>query len=322
MENQKSSRWLTTFLIVMAKSKYIAVAAKTVKMMKVAKPLVTVITVLLSVLAYGWAYGSWYFAAGLVIMILIHEFGHVIAIRQQGLPPAPMVFIPFLGAAIFVPPLKTRHTEAVVGIGGPLLGTAGAVAAFALWAILPGEHPMLLLTSYVGMVLNLFNMIPLSPLDGGRITQICGPWFKAVGFIALFAFTLMAAQPALLLIWILVLDGFDRMPGHTRPIIASILLVTMSGLMLAGFGHQPWWLDCIDIVLALSFTAGFYFRARNPGLFTPQTYEDERTITSQDRTRWAAAWIALVIFLSGMMVVQIPFMPKEIKQSIEASEQQ
>lgn len=123
---------LTTLLLIMAKSKYIAVAVKTIKMMKVAKPLVTMITVLLSVLAYGWAYGSWYFAAGLVIMILIHEFGHVIAIRQQGLPAAPMVFIPFLGAAIFVPPLKTRHTEAVVGIGGPLLGTIGAVAAFAL----------------------------------------------------------------------------------------------------------------------------------------------------------------------------------------------
>lgn len=179
---------------------------------------------------------------------------------------------------------------------------------------------MLLLTSYVGMVLNLFNMIPLSPLDGGRITQICGLWFKAVGFIALFAFTVMAAQPALLLIWILVLDGFDRMPGHTRPIVASILLATMTGLMLAGFGHQPWWLDCIDILFALSFTLGFYFRARNPELFPPQVYEDEHLITARDRARWTAAWIILMVFLCGMMAVQIPFMPKEIKQLIEASE--
>jgi len=320
MERNSTSKLFTTALILMAKSKYIVVAVKALKFLKVAKPLVMATSVLLSVLAYGWAYGSWYFAAGLVAMLLVHEYGHVIAIRQQGMPAAPMVFIPFLGAAIFVPPMTKRRTESIVGIGGPLLGTVGAVAVFALWAVLPGEHPMLLLTSYVGMFLNLFNLIPLSPMDGGRITQICGNWFKVVGFLILFVLTIIAAQPALLLIWILVLDSFDRMPGHSRPIVATILLATMSGLMYLGYSNQPWWLNWLDIFFALTFTIVFYGRAANSELFETQIYEDEHMITRRDRLQWFGAWLGLTVFLGLMMAVQMQHMPDSVKQSIEASQ--
>src|SRR5262245_13660956 len=126
-------------------------------------------SMLLSIVIYYYYAGqSWGFAAGFVVLILIHEMGHVIANRYYGLHASPPIFIPFLGAIINLrenPP--NAKVEAVVGIAGPVAGTVGALACYA-YALRTGSNLALLL-AHIAFFLNLFNLLPVPPLDGGRV---------------------------------------------------------------------------------------------------------------------------------------------------------
>ncbi len=130
-------------------------------------------TMLLSLALYATIWG-WRYAAGVVVLLFVHEMGHFIAARQCGLNVGAPTFIPFLGAWIELKdhPLDVR-TEAYIAVAGPLVGTVGAIA-FYLWGRWTGES-LLLAISYAGLFLNLFNLLPISPLDGGRITAILSP---------------------------------------------------------------------------------------------------------------------------------------------------
>src|SRR5437868_2979104 len=114
-----------------------AIAAKSskllqlLKLLKVAKPLLMFVSLSISTVAYAFMMGPW-LAILFIALLLIHEMGHVIAMRLQGLPTATPVFIPFLGAAVFAPAFKTRSEEAFVGYGGPLLGSIAALMVFCL----------------------------------------------------------------------------------------------------------------------------------------------------------------------------------------------
>src|SRR5262245_9221413 len=124
-----------------------------------------------------WIYATIYglpFAAGFVGMILIHEMGHFIAARQKGLEVGLPTFIPFVGAWINLKdqPMNAE-TEAYIAYAGPFIGTLGAFAAYFIGRSLGSEMWMAL--AYSGFIINLFNLIPISPLDGGRITQVLSP---------------------------------------------------------------------------------------------------------------------------------------------------
>src|SRR5678815_658384 len=100
--------------------------------------------------------------------------GHFMAAKQRGLRVGAPTFIPFVGAWI---QLKDQphdvETEAYVAMAGPVAGT---IASMACYYAAEGMHSSLLLAlAYVGLMLNLFNLIPLAPLDGGRITAIISP---------------------------------------------------------------------------------------------------------------------------------------------------
>jgi Zn-dependent protease len=140
---------------------------------------------LLSMLGTVWAYSmffGWPFAAGFVALIFVHEMGHVLALRQQGIPSGAPVFIPFVGAFIVMRGRpRDAFVEAIVGIGGPMLGTLGAALCLAA-AMVTGSDLLYALAS-VGFLLNLFNMIPISPLDGGRIAGAISRGFWVVGYI-------------------------------------------------------------------------------------------------------------------------------------------
>src|SRR5438105_5097775 len=117
----------------------------------------TLITLFISFGFYAVFFGPW-FAAGLVVMILIHEMGHVIEIRRQGMQASAPLFIPFFGAAIFQRQHPTDALkQAQIGIAGPLAGTIGATVAFVLYG--STHNPILLLWAYVGFFINLFNLI-------------------------------------------------------------------------------------------------------------------------------------------------------------------
>lgn len=134
----------------------------------------TIVSMFLTIAGLGYIY-EWDFATGVVLMLFIHELGHVLAAKRKGLPVTAPVFIPFVGAII---QLKRNPrdvvTEAYVAMGGPLIGSLGAVCcALAGWAI---GDPMLVAVAYVGLAVNLLNLIPVHPLDGGRIASAVTRW--------------------------------------------------------------------------------------------------------------------------------------------------
>ena len=92
----------------------------------------TLVSVLISFAGYAWLRGPW-FAAALISMIFVHEMGHVLEIRRQGMQATAPIFIPFLGAAIFQRSHPTSALkQAQIGIAGPIAGTIGATAAYLL----------------------------------------------------------------------------------------------------------------------------------------------------------------------------------------------
>ena len=158
-------------------------------------------TMLLSVAAYSLIYG-WRYAAGFVLLLFVHEMGHYLAARQRGLAVGAPTFIPFVGAWIELKDMPhDAETEAWVGLGGPLLGSLGALACY--FAARETGSNLLLAISYAGFFLNLFNLIPLSPLDGGRITAVLSPRIWLAGVPVLVALFFWRPSPILVLIAIL-----------------------------------------------------------------------------------------------------------------------
>ena len=140
-------------------------------------------TMLISVWVYAQIWG-WWFAVGFVLLIFVHEMGHVVANVAYGLPASAPLFIPFLGAVINLrknPP--NAMVEAIVGIAGPIAGTIGALACFA-WYLTNGSQFALELAAF-GFWINLFNLLPVPPLDGGRVAAAISPWIWILGLIGL-----------------------------------------------------------------------------------------------------------------------------------------
>jgi Zn-dependent protease len=161
-------------------SAVVAAASKFAILAKFAVPLVTALA---SVGVYALIFG-WQFATGLVALLFVHEMGHVLVIRAKGLPASLPVFIPLLGAAVFMRrmPLNVKD-EAEIAIAGPLAGSAGAALCYVLYG--QTGHPLWLALAYVGFFLNLFNLVPVSPLDGGRIAGAISRWIWPLGIVAL-----------------------------------------------------------------------------------------------------------------------------------------
>jgi Zn-dependent protease len=158
-------------------------------------------TMLISLVVYAFVFG-WKYAAGFVMLLFVHEMGHYIAAKQRGLAVGAPTFIPFVGAWINLKDLPhDAETEAHVGLGGPLLGSVGSLVVYFL---AQGDGPTwLLAVAYSGFFLNLFNLIPLSPFDGGRITAVLSPRLWLLGVPILVALFFWRPSPMLLLMALL-----------------------------------------------------------------------------------------------------------------------
>jgi Zn-dependent protease len=164
--------------LVLSKLSYIGLFA-----LKFKGLLVTVISTGVTALIYAQLFG-WAFGVGIVLLILIHESGHVVVARIMGMPVTLPVMIPFLGAFVSMRQQpRTVAQESIMAIGGPVLGSIAAGLCYLGYLSMPDSSTGQLLRAlaYFGFLINLFNLIPLTPLDGGRVTSLLSKWFNVAG---------------------------------------------------------------------------------------------------------------------------------------------
>lgn len=189
-------------------------------LLKMSKFAGTLISMLITVAVYAAIWG-WWFAFGFVMLIFIHENGHMYAAKKIGLPVSRPVFIPFVGAFIAMKEMpKNAKDEAVIGYGGPLAGTASALAC-ALIFYWTGNTFWLAL-SYLGFFINLFNLAPLGFLDGGRIVSAISYWLWIPGAIILGYTAIKLSSPIIILILILgIIQAYKIYKKRNEPEMVS-----------------------------------------------------------------------------------------------------
>jgi Zn-dependent protease len=211
------------------------------------KALTTLGTMFISIVAYGLAFG-WPFAIGFVLLLFVHEMGHVIQLRREGVEASAPVFIPFLGAVIAVKSLgKDATAEARVGLAGPILGTAGTLIPLAIWLATGSDLWRAL--AYIGFFINLINLMPVLPLDGGRAMAVLGPRVWIAGILVAVAVTAIFLGPFMLL-FVLLLGGpelyhrfknrhseesrdFHSVPARAKIAVAAVYL-SLTALLIVG----------------------------------------------------------------------------------------
>ena len=199
----------TALAFILAKLKaFFAFILPLLKFLKIGKVLLTGSTMLVSIWFYSLRFG-WPLAATFVLGILVHEMGHVLMAWMEGVPVSAPMFIPGFGALIMPKrEMKSAWQSAVIGIGGPLGGTLAGLIYYGLYAVT--DNPVFLAAAYLQFFMNLFNLTPVYPMDGGRIVGAVSPYLWAVGLVvmAVMFFTGFLSNP---LILILVLLGLPRL---------------------------------------------------------------------------------------------------------------
>jgi Zn-dependent protease len=250
-EERPKSAWrkrlaapLAALVALLAKLKAILLLLPNIKLFTTAG------TMAVSVAAYSLIWG-WTFALGFVLLLLVHEMGHVIQLRREGIHASTPMFIPFLGALITAKSLgKDAAAEARVGLAGPILGGLGAALCLVIWQLTGNTFWEAL--AFVGFLLNLFNLLPVSPLDGGRAMAAMAPamWFVGLAMMVAFLFLTHFQNPIVLLFiliggmdswrrWKLRRDGgeaqqaYYRVSPMTRIMVAAVYLALI-GLFVVG----------------------------------------------------------------------------------------
>jgi Zn-dependent protease len=219
------------------------------------KVLTTAGTMAVSIAAYTTIWGFW-FAMGFVVLLLVHELGHVIELRRQGIRASAPMFIPFLGAVVASKSLgENALAEARVGLAGPVLGTVGSAACLVIWQVTGHDYWRAL--GYTGFFLNLFNLLPVVPLDGGRAMAAMSPWMWFLGFAGIVALAVLFPNPIILIIALLagyetyrrwqqrrrgdaVTEAYYRVSPRSRLIIGAVYLGLVALLVIGmDAAHLP-----------------------------------------------------------------------------------
>ena len=184
------------------------------------KIFVTAGSMLVSIGAYAWIWG-WRFAVGFVFLLLIHELGHVAELRRQGIPASAPLFIPFLGAVVGMKQMPHNvWKEAQVALAGPIVGSLAAAGLWVAGEALDSE--LLVALAFTGFFLNHYNLIPVSPLDGGRAAAALHPALWAVGLVLLLGLTIVSPNPILFLVLIVgAIEVWRRWRDRDEPGMAA-----------------------------------------------------------------------------------------------------
>ena len=183
-------------------------------------------TMIISVFAYAWLFG-WRYAVGFVLLIFVHELGHYLSAKRAGLNVGAPTFIPFVGAWIELKdqPMDAR-VDARIALAGPVAGTIGALVGY--YVARDSGSALLMALAYSGFMLNLWNLLPINPLDGGRIVAILSPKIWLIGAPILGFLLLTRPSPMLFLILIMAL-----------PSIWSVWRGTWQESLPPGYYDQP-----------------------------------------------------------------------------------
>jgi Zn-dependent protease len=232
---------LIPLVLLASKAKVLLVALAKIK------AVTTLGTMFISIAAYALAFG-WPFAVGFVLLLFVHEMGHVIQLRREGVEASAPVFIPFVGAVIAAKSMgEDAAAEARVGLAGPILGTVGALIPLAIWLATGSDLWRAL--AYIGFFINLINLLPVLPLDGGRAMAVLGPMVWIAGILVAVAATVIFLGPFMLL-FVLLLGGpelyhrfknrnseesreYHSVPTRTKVAVAAIYL-SLAVLLIAG----------------------------------------------------------------------------------------
>jgi Zn-dependent protease len=206
----------------------------------------TALTMLVSIGAYALLFPVW-FAVGFVVLIWVHEMGHVLQLKREGIKASAPMFIPFLGAFVAMKEMpKNALAEARVGLAGPVLGTLGGLAVLGLYAWT--QNPLFLGLAYFNFLINLFNLAPMLPLDGGRAMGAMSPVFSLLGLVVMVGMFFVA--PIMVFIALLGLPevwhrwktrntpegrAYNEIPAGSRALvgIAYVGLIVLLGLLMA-----------------------------------------------------------------------------------------
>ncbi len=188
----------------------------------------TAISFIISVFIFAGIFG-WQFGVGALLLIAVHESGHMIFARAEGLKVSAPIFLGPFGALVRTKGFRDARQEAIVAIGGPVVGTiaSGACYVFAE-SLTPGTPRYLFLAlAYFGFLVNLFNMIPMSPLDGGRVASAVSKWANVAGIAVL----------------VVVLAGYYLSGAYVNPFLVLILIIgvfsTVGRFQRAKRGQEP-----------------------------------------------------------------------------------
>lgn len=163
-----------------------------------------ILSLIVSTLVLGIIFRSWPIAVAFMLLLLVHEMGHLLALRIKKLPARGPYFIPLIGAFVTMPRLRKPADIAFIALAGPFLGGLGALICYTIaWfasaqscpgMIVPGadmldlrlcflfgEGRFWLVLANIGFYLNLINLLPMHPLDGGRVAPLISKWLFLLG---------------------------------------------------------------------------------------------------------------------------------------------
>jgi Zn-dependent protease len=186
--------------------------------------------------AYLWFGGIW-FAVGLIGLIFVHEMGHWLEAKRQGLPVSAPLFIPFLGASIFLKEQpQNAWREFQLAIAGPFLGSLGALAVYGV--AVAEDSNRLRAIAFLGFFINLFNLLPVVPLDGGRIVAAIHPALWVLGLVGLLALVLYHPNGILVLILVFAaMELWQRWKMRRFAAAGSYYAVSAGQRLFAAFSY-------------------------------------------------------------------------------------